>query len=583
MSSATRALIRVLRDERLSIMVPIICFAVVAWQHRWMSDDGFINARVVDQIFAGHGPVFNQGERVEAVTSPGWVAVLCIARLLTWGQVSLPVTAVGSGLLLTVTGLVAAAAAGAELRAALRLSGRLLPAGLLVLVAFPPMWDFASAGLETGLSFAWLGVAWWALARKLEVDSVVGRRSPSSPRWLPVLLGAGPLVRPDLVVFSVFFLVALVIASARGLRLALSAVGWASALPVAYQMFRMGYYGAVVPNTAIAKEAGMANWSQGWTYLADLVGPYHLELVGTLSVGLLLVAYPWRRWIAAGWTGPPAVLLAPVGAAVVHGLYIVRVGGDFMHARLLLPSLFGLALPIAVVTVPVAKLSRRAPAGTACAALVALVALWALVCASMFRVSKAAFAPNGIADERAYFVQSTGNPTPVTEADFSAMNLGHQGAAVRSLEQISADVLLDPTAGYWELQPRPDGSGLLVAHVQIGLVGYLAGPDVPVHDAKGLGDAVAARVLLTQRARPGHEKELPAPWRAARYGPVLPADAEVEAAREALRCGKLAEVLDATTAPLTLGRFFQNIVRAPQLTSVRFPSSPDAARSALCH
>ena len=51
-------------------------FAIMIWQRRWTSDDGFINFRVVCNILAGHGPVFNVGERVEAFTSPLWIALL---------------------------------------------------------------------------------------------------------------------------------------------------------------------------------------------------------------------------------------------------------------------------------------------------------------------------------------------------------------------------------------------------------------------------------------------------------------------------------------------------------------------------
>jgi len=41
--------------------VPALIVAVGGWQHRWMDEDAFINLRIVDQIFAGHGPVFNAG------------------------------------------------------------------------------------------------------------------------------------------------------------------------------------------------------------------------------------------------------------------------------------------------------------------------------------------------------------------------------------------------------------------------------------------------------------------------------------------------------------------------------------------
>src|ERR1700748_1409059 len=62
------------------LYVPAIVIAIGGWQHRWMDEDAFINLRIIDQIFAGHGPVFNAGERVEAATSTIWIVVLVIAR-----------------------------------------------------------------------------------------------------------------------------------------------------------------------------------------------------------------------------------------------------------------------------------------------------------------------------------------------------------------------------------------------------------------------------------------------------------------------------------------------------------------------
>jgi len=53
------------------------------WRQRWIADDGLIEARVVRQILAGHGPVFNPGERVEANTSALWTWLLAAA---TWAS-----------------------------------------------------------------------------------------------------------------------------------------------------------------------------------------------------------------------------------------------------------------------------------------------------------------------------------------------------------------------------------------------------------------------------------------------------------------------------------------------------------------
>ena len=86
-----RALLRGSRAERvprwslrraaqwLVLTTPVVAYIGAGWAHRWITDDGFIYLRVVQQIRAGNGPVFNDGQRVEAFTGPLWLAVLTIA------------------------------------------------------------------------------------------------------------------------------------------------------------------------------------------------------------------------------------------------------------------------------------------------------------------------------------------------------------------------------------------------------------------------------------------------------------------------------------------------------------------------
>lgn len=52
------------------LAAPVLLLATMGWARRWMCDDGYIHLRVVQQVLAGHGPVFNAGERIEASTSP---------------------------------------------------------------------------------------------------------------------------------------------------------------------------------------------------------------------------------------------------------------------------------------------------------------------------------------------------------------------------------------------------------------------------------------------------------------------------------------------------------------------------------
>ena len=77
-------------------------------------------------------------------------------------------------------------------------------------------------------------------------------------------------MRPELLLDSLVFL-AVVLAvewSPWSWKDRIRLVAWAAALPVIYQVFRMGYYGEIVANTAIAKEGpfpaqttGCSTWS----------------------------------------------------------------------------------------------------------------------------------------------------------------------------------------------------------------------------------------------------------------------------------------------------------------------------------
>src|SRR5689334_15545107 len=232
------------------LLLPALVIVWMGWRHRWTADDGFINFRIVRQITEGHGPVFNSGQRVEVGTSPLWIAVLSVLDLLTpfrleWIAAISSLLATGAALALAVFGT----------RRALGLLPRtgvaVLPLGALVYASLPPAWDFATSGLENGVGLLWIACSWWLLCQR------VARRDPrAAPRWwAPVVLSLGPLVRPDFAVFSVAFLCALLLLCERRLAVVARVLALAAVVPVVAELARMAYYGDVIPNTAIAKEA----------------------------------------------------------------------------------------------------------------------------------------------------------------------------------------------------------------------------------------------------------------------------------------------------------------------------------------
>lgn len=563
--------------NRVALVAPVGILLGAAWAHRWVSDDGFINLRVVEQILAGNGPVFNAGERVEAATSPLWVLLLALLKVVTFGLIDLPWLAVVTGIAVTVAAVVVAMVASRTLVRSGGVSALVWPAGILVLLALPPFWDFASSGLETGMLLLWLASCLLVLVRRCRPPgSDDPLPAPASPWWVPMLLSLGFLIRPDAAVYTLVWFAALFVGSRPGWR------GWAkalllgAALPVGFQVFRMGYYGVLVPNTAMAKEAGLTNWDQGFVYLHDFVDPYHLW-VPLVLLGVLLLTLPLRRWIAEDRWPLLAAMAAPIIGGLLHGAYILRVGGDFMHGRLLLPAVFCLALPVMVVPLP----SVRGWGAVRLPAYAGLV-LWAVLAGTSWRVPYDGIGPEGVADERAYYSWASGNATPVSIADYGELNLGRQGRQLQRLVAEGRDLALYPTAQSWEVAPRPPGSGIVASVAQVGVVGYMAGPDVTIVDIKGLGDPLAARLELHQRARPGHEKELPVVWRNARYEPWAADSPGLSDVRAALGCGDLAELVAATSDPLTPGRFMQNLVGAPARTSLRFDSDPVATRRRFC-
>lgn len=621
--------------------------AWLGWEQRWVAEDAFIDLRVVQHLLAGHGPVFNLGERVEVYTNPLWVALLTILGLpFALAQPIIPLhvplewIAVLAGLGLSVGGLVGAELGALHLARATGARGPALPLGAAAVVAIPAYWDFATSGLETGLALGWLGLVFWALARAATTPEV-HRTAWHGP--LAALTGLGPVIRPDLAIFSAGFVVALLClpsqpagrlhpSPSRPLRFTPSAVarsaaaprgstgagapsgldsgggtGWwsrprtwavrllaAGALPLAYQVFRMGYFATPVPNTALAKEAGLAYWEQGWRYVADFVRPYALwvPLVPLLACLVLLAGSlgARRRW-------PAAILLAapPIGAAL-HALYVARVGGDFMHGRMLLPSFFAALLPVAVV------------AGTRWwhAVLPAAVVLpWAVVCALWLRPPYFNAGPEapqsvggqGIADERGFYVRYARRAHPVTLSDYDAAGWAQDGHALRGLAGRRRVLLLwgsSALAGQpgqaalpAELPLAPQVPVEVVAvRTNIGLTGYAAGLRVHVVDRLGLGDPLASRLELPRRGRPGHEKELPDSWAVARFTTddlaVQAEPTDVPAARAALRCGDLAELLGAIQAPLTPERFWRNLALSWRLARLRLPADPPAAQATLC-
>ena len=573
----------------VAIVAPACLMAVLGFDRRWIGDDGFINLRVVSQLLAGNGFVFNAGERVEAVTSPGWVLLLAAAGALGF---RLEDAAWALGLALSVAGVVLASAAAVELEPRGEPARLRLPLGLLCHASLPAAWDYATSGLENGFGLAFLGGSYWLVAR--------AAREGSAQRlaMTGAFLGCAPLVRPDFYLLVLPLLLLLPFTGVRAERWhrRLLVLG-ASAMPgAAAQIFRMGYFASLVPNTALAKEAFLARWDDGLYYLWNTVGLYWLLVpMVVLLVAAVERAISERSWRSSG------VRAAIALSGVLHLAYVVRVGGDFMHARLLLPGLFAFfaALPLVVIhgqAPPLQRWGRLALCGVAYG--------WCLVCAAGLRVDGRN--DGDIGDERGWHARRAGvrNPTRVEHyARFPfhehAMGLKQRleescpadgrtpGGCSRLLITEQKDGVLDdhePAASLPLARGATvDGVVGVVASRPLGIASAVLGLRVSVVDSFGLADPVGARLRLEQRGRPGHEKSWNTYWLSARYAQKgSTRDHRVTNARRALGCGALAELREATTHPLDWALFWKNVRRAHSFHRLRVPGSTRQALQQFC-
>jgi arabinofuranosyltransferase len=539
-------------------------FAALAISRRWTHDDGFINLRIVRNIVDGYGPVFNPGERVEVGTSPLWLAVLALVHAL-----GAPLEASAMVLGIACTSLAVLLLPLVATRATRAERGLMVPVGVVLFVAVPATWDYASGGLETGLSCLWLAAA-AALVVRAADRTATARRGYLTATFV----GLGVLVRPDYLLYSTFFLAVLWWAGRRRETVRTGGLlASAFVLPLGVQLLRMGYYATMSPNTALAKEAFRLNVPQGVCYLRNFVGTYWLA--GPLAAALLLALYRLRR-IAGRDRLLAAAVAAPAAAALLHAGYLVAIGGDYMHARLLLPDLLAFLIPVGAVRVPVSLASVRTAVPAAAAA---IIVGWAPKSALALRVGHENQC--GIGDEHGWYLQMAQAAHAVRIDEYQKHPFYVDGQRMKP-SGFARSLYAEKDVA--ELAPSVDArvDRALFAGA-IGIVGFSLPSTVHVIDKHGLADPVASRFALAGRGRPGHEKELTNPWVLARFAAPRANDAhDVLAARSALACGEAADLLASVEGPLTAAGFFHNIVRASAHGRLRIPDDPFVAEAALC-
>jgi hypothetical protein len=435
----------------------------LAWGRMALFDDAFISLRYARNLAEGHGLVWNPGERVEGYTNFLWTLLLALGIRAT------PLPGPLFAILLSLAVFVANTLAVASLGRALT-RGYWLP---LAAAATASGWVFSSygtSGMESGLC---------ALLVLAGLHRLMFAAGPRGYAVAGLLLILAALTRPD---HGIFYAVGSGIVGWEGLRRLRAGergevlrdwLGWSApfGLFVAYAVWKVGYYGHLLPNTYYAKSADLTWWSQGAIYAAMfwLGANAWLAAAGAGIFAAQAEGRAERRFAAF-----------TVASVALYTLYTMKVGGDFMFGRFF------------VTLIPLVLLGTEALVFRSVHRPVRLVfALFALVAAAapvtLFDGAKERW---GIVDENQYWRVQALRPE----------------VRIRAVHWKLGRFLRDEVKGR--------GIELVLGTGGIGMVGYYSG--LPLIDSRGLTDATIARQPLAKRNRPGHEKVAPRDYLLAR-------------------------------------------------------------------
>jgi arabinofuranosyltransferase len=420
----------------------------------WVTEDAYITLRTVDNWVHGHGLTWNIDERVQAYTHPAWMFMLSAVYYVTRESF---VTTIVLGWLTT-------AAAALTLVHFARTAGHAV-AGVVLLTLSHGFIEFSTGGLENPLSHL-------LLATFIGLYAVRGK-----PLWqLSLVAAVLALSRIDALIVVMPALVHASYLERRehGWKHTLRALALGFSPFLAWEAFSLFYYGFPFPNTAYAKlntglprlevlQQGLVYWVSGLGWDAAL------HIVALFGVA---TAFVQRR--------PRDICLAL--GLLGYELYVINIGGDFMHGRFFTIPFFTGACLIAISELP---LERPAAAG---AVLLPFGLLFVHPLATE-SYPVAVLHMNGIADERSYYRDQT------------------------SLVLFNRNRSMPAHAWFAHGRELKSKNVRTFMYENIGFLGYAAGPGVHIIDQLALSEPLLARLPMRYRHA----------WRVGHYARQVPA------------------------------------------------------------
>lgn len=340
------------RRDAVSIGLAVAVLLSYSVFVRVVAEDAYISFRYAANLVDQGEFVFNMGERVEGYTNTLWTLLLAAAHAL---QLPLPTCAMWLGVAFAIGSLVYTYrfVAAYDARAAL------IAPLLLALCSYHSLWAYL--GLEPTAFGLCILAAFYHLDR---------RTAGSSTAKACVWAALAYLFRPEggLVVIAV---AAVTLRRHRNqLRRVLLPLVMLASVVMGHELFRLAYYGDVVPNTFHAKASiSRETLLHGLAYILDFA--LHSVATELVVLGTLLgVLTRTRPSIPADSDRAFTIVL------YVYLAYIALVGGDYMGAsRFCVPLVPMLVVFTCRIGIPLARRAEPAARVAIASALIVYVAL----------------------------------------------------------------------------------------------------------------------------------------------------------------------------------------------------------------
>ncbi len=318
-------------------IVAVIISIIYSYKLKWLGDDIFIAFRYVQNILDGNGFVYNKGEHVEGYTHFLW---LIMVSFLAWLKFSPLITTQVLGILSSIGTLILFSVIGYKISK--RNNVFILP---FITIALALNYDYnvwATSGLETAFFSFLLCCAFYTFF----FSSIEGNKKLV---FTGLYLCLALMTRPDtlLILFlaNVFFAFQLLLSKVSFLKIISSVLFLNLAIIVIYVpyfIWRYNYFGFIFPNTYYDKLGSETLFSKGfyyiWLYFKPHFSSFLIILLPPFALLPLLKGKLFanlKAYLSDNWNAAFLTSVLMVYAYLI--VFVAKVGGDFMHARFIIP------------------------------------------------------------------------------------------------------------------------------------------------------------------------------------------------------------------------------------------------------